>query len=477
MQIMQINVNRQDRFWSLAGIILSMGANLLVLPIVLRYLDDDAVGLYYVFSSLGAVTALFDFGFSPSVARSMAYAWSGAKKLVPNGAPPQVEDVPNYNLMKRIIRICKMIYLGLSCCALLLALTVGTIYISSITTSFEGYTHYIAWFIYAMAIFLNLLYGYYTVYLRGVGAVADANKAMVISRCIQIVSCSALLIMGTGLIGVAIAYLGYGLVYRLIAKRKFYRYKGIGGKLNRIRLTKEQYALKEILLVIWPNTWRDGLVTLSNYLLNQATTIVASLYLPLAETGVYSLCVQLTTAVATIASVFLSTYLPSLQSAFTNRDVEKQKSIFSLVVCSYISLEIMGTLGLAFAGIPVIHMIKPTYRINVLLILLVGAYQFILKFINCYSTYISTTNRLIYARSFIVSSLACVALSFAFAGGLKLGVYGLVSAQILSQIAYCAWKWPIFVHRELNITPKQMIYMGGMAIRDLLLRRHSPAEQ
>lgn len=64
MQIMQINVNRQDRFWSLAGIILSMGANLLVLPIVLRYLDDDAVGLYYVFSSLGAVTALFDFGFT-----------------------------------------------------------------------------------------------------------------------------------------------------------------------------------------------------------------------------------------------------------------------------------------------------------------------------------------------------------------------------------------------------------------------------
>jgi len=467
---MRINATKQDRIWSLAGIILSMGANFLVLPVILLYLDDEAIGLYYIFTSIGAVTALFDFGFSPSIARSMAYAWSGAEKLVPDGASPQAKDAPNYVLMKRIIRTCKLIYLGLSCCALLLALTAGTIYISSITASLKGYVHYIAWLVYAAAIFFNLLYGYYTVYLRGVGAVADVNKAMVISRCIQIVSCSILLIMGTGLVGVAIAHLGYGLMFRLIAKNKFYRYKGIGEKIESVRLTKEQYTIKEILWAIWPNAWRDGLVTLSKYLLNQATTIVASLYLSLADTGVYSLCVQLTTAIATIAGAFLSAYLPSLQSAFINRDVEKQKSILSLVVCSYISFEIIGALGMMLVCIPVIHMLKPTYRISILLFLLVGFYQFILKFINCYSTYISTTNRLIYARSFIVSSIACVVLSVAFAGGLKLGVYGLVAAQILSQIAYCAWKWALFVHRELNISPYFMIRLGFAEMRNLVPR-------
>lgn len=457
---MGIDATRKDRLWSIAGIILSMSANFLVLPIILLYLDDDAVGLYYIFTSIGAVTALFDFGFSPSIARSMAYAWSGAEKLVSNGTSPQVSDMPNYFLMKRIIKACKMIYLGLSCCALLLALTLGTIYISSITASLDGYMHYVAWLIYAVAIFLNLLYGYYTVYLRGVGAIADANKAMIISRCIQIVSCSVLLIIGTGLIGVAAANLVHGLSFRLIAKRKFYRYKGIGEKINSIIIVKEQYAIKEILRTIWPNTWRDGLVTLSKYLLNQATTIVASLYLSLADTGVYSLCVQLTTAIAMISGAFLSAYLPSLQSAFINRDFKKQKSTLSLVVYTYIFLEIAGTLGMVLVGIPVIHIIRPNYRINTFLFLLINTYQFILKFINCYSTYISTTNRLIYARSFIVSSIACVILSVVFAGYFKLGVYGLVAAQILSQIAYCAWKWPLFVHRELNISLNSMIRLG-----------------
>lgn len=469
---MQIQASRKDRLWSIAGIVLSMSANLVLLPAILHFLDDDMVGLYYVFSSLGAITGLFDFGFSPSVARSIAYAWSGASELAACGAGSADPGKPNFVLMKRIIRTCKYIYLLISSSALLVSLSIGTVYISSITKSISGYTPYLAWVLYALAIFLNLLFGYYTVCLRGVGAVADANKAMVFSRCAQIALSLILLSAGAGLAGVAIAYLGYGILYRLIAKRSFYRYRGIGRQLNAVTLAKSEYRIGKILRAIWPNTWRDGLVTLSLYLMNQATTIIASLFLTLSQTGTYSLCVQLAAAVSTISGAFLNAYLPTMQSAFANRDVQKQRQVLSLVVFTYIAMETIGTALVLLLGIPFVRWIKPTYAISASVLFFVSVCQFLLKLVNCYTTYISTTNRLIYSGSFVVTSLACVLLCFALAGWCQMGLAGLLIAQILSQAAYCAWKWPLFVHCELELSVRHMFQLGWAQFAALLKKKN-----
>ena len=43
------------------------------------------------------------------------------------------------------------------------------------------------------------------------------------------------------------------------------------------------------------------------------STIIVSLYLPLTETGVYSLTVQLVTAIVTIAATLYNTYQPALK--------------------------------------------------------------------------------------------------------------------------------------------------------------------
>lgn len=468
---MKISINRRDTMWNLLGIIMSMCTNLIILPFVLRFLDDNSVGLYYVFMSLSSLTALFDLGFTASVSRSMTYAWSGASVLKSFGGDAEHGDQPNYFLMKRLIRACKRIYMLLSSAALVLSLTIGIVYINQISTEIDWHIAIGSWVIYAAGIFLNLLYGYYAVFLRGVGAISNVNKAAVFSRLLQIILCIVLLFCGLGLVGVSVAYVCYGFIYRFLAKIYFYKFKGIGDELKNIKIRKDEYQTKELLKIIWPNTWRDGLVTLSDFCLNQATTIISSLYLSLYETGLYSLCVQLASAIAQVASVMLTAYQPSMQSAYASKDNDTMKKNVSLITTSYVTLFASGMAGVIIVGRPLIAIVKPSYEFSIPLMLVVGCYQFLLKYRNNYCVYFSSTNRIIYSKSFVLSAIVCIGLSLVSTGVFRLGAYGLAFSCIISQIVYNAWHWSILAHKELEMAPKDVIKIGFTEIKKMILRQ------
>lgn len=457
---MKITLKKRDAVWSYLGIILSMGASFLLLPFILLYLDNDSVGLYYIFISLGALAQLFDFGFNPAFARNVAYCWSGATELTRTGGSFVSGTDTDFRLFRDVLDACRFVYRLISSIAFGLILVFGIFYISYISRDVPGNSPEIAWMIFAVALFLNLYFGYYSVFLRGVGAIAEINKATIFAKLIQIVGTVVLLYMGFGLIGTSIGYLAYGITFRILARHSFLRFHGIGACLEAIPGKVDRGTVIRIVKTIWYNAWRDGLVSVSNYLLGQAGTIVSSFFLSLEQTGMYSLSVQLAVAIASIASMFHSMNQPVLQSAYITGNVNKQKTVLSFNVISFICLFVFGMVLLVVVGIPVIHVIKPTYVISIPVLFAIGAYQFILSFRNCYATYISTTNRVIYYKAFIFSAILCIVLEFAFTGYFELGAWGLVWAQIFSQLVYNLWKWPMVVHDELNLSIKQMIELA-----------------
>ena len=465
---MQIKVKRKDAIWNFIGTVLSMGANLIILPVILYCLKDDDIAIYYIFTSLAGIAALFDFGFAPSMARSMAYAFSGVESISKTGSHKRCVEEPNYRLMKLLVSSCKVIYASLATVALLLALIFGTLYILKVSGEMHGTEYVVPWIIYAISIFLNILFGYYSVFLRGVGAVAEVNEATIFSRIIQIALTVGLLLVGCGLYGVSIAYLLYGLVFRVTAKRKFFNYRSIGRKLELVCEKTTVTEIGNILSQLWPNTWRDGLVTLSNYFVGQATTILASVYLSLNETGVLSLCIQLITAIATVAQVLLTVYQPAMQSSFVSNEVKKQKKYLSTVVFFYIVVFWTLLIALYIVGLPVIGWIKPSYCIDKLLMLEVGVYFFILYLRNLYCSYISTTNRLMYYKSFVIASFLCIVFEMLMGGVLKLGANGLVLGQLMSQIVFCAWYWPYFVHKELKLSLLETLTSGFRGVESIV---------
>lgn len=172
---------------------------------------------------------------------------------------------------------------------------------------------------------LNLYFGYYGSFLRGVGAISDANKATVYSKAVQIIVTIVLLACGFGIVGTSVAYLVYGTLYRIIARQSFYKYKGIGDRLKEVKNIIPIEEIKEMFWTVWHNAWREGIVSLANYLANQATTIICSLYMPLTQTGSYSLAVRLGMAVAQVSSAMYTANQPVLQSAYINNDKAKMK--------------------------------------------------------------------------------------------------------------------------------------------------------
>lgn len=460
---MKIELTRKDVIWSYIGTIISMGANFFMLPFLMYFLDGDMLGLWYVFASIGAVAALFDMGFGVTFARNITYCWSGARKLQKENVAFIEDSEPDFSVMKQVLMTCKIVYGVLSGSALILLLTIGTWYIAYLGRFLTGNIHIVSWIIYAVAAFFNLYYGYYASFLRGVGAVDQANKNTVVARLLQIILTAVLLYLGTGILGASIAYLTYGTAFRLLGKYYFYKFQGIGVKLKAVQENPSKQQIKDMLIIVWHNAWRDGMISICNYFCNQVTIVICSLYLPLSQTGVYSIGVQIASAIAQIAGTLYNAYQPELQSAYINKDIQSTRKTMSLIVMSFVYLFIFGTVMFIFTGIPFLKIIRPAAVVSIPVLLGLSVYQFILKFRNCYTSYFSCTNRIIYLNGFIVSAILCVILSFAATGVFRYGVWGLIVAQIISQAVYNMWKWPVLAHKEMQLTASEMISAGTFA--------------
>ena len=466
---MRVKLTNSDLIWSYVGTAFSMASNLIMLPFLMHFLDGDMLGMWYVFTSVGAITTLFDFGFSVTFARNITYCWSGAKQLKKESVVFVEKSDPDYSLMKRVLITCRYLYGVLSGFALLILLTVGTVYISYIGREIPGKSYLVSWVIYSIAAFLNLYYGYYSSFLRGVGAVDRANINTIIARVIQIAMTLLLLFLGMGLVGACISYLAYGTIFRLLGKNYFYKYQGIGENLKKIHEKISVSQIKDTMEIVWHNAWRDGLISVSSYLCNHASTVICSMYLPLSQTGAYSIGVQAATAISQIAGTLYNAYQPELQYAYINKQSEKTRKIMSIIVMSYVYLFILGSLLFCIVGLPLLRLIRPSAVVATPVLLGLCAYQFTLKFRNCYSSYFSCTNRIIYVKGFVVSAFNCVIFSLIALGLLKCGVWGLIVAQIASQAIYNLWRWPYLAHKEMGLSISEMIIMGTKEGKALLL--------
>ena len=465
---MAMKLTKKDYIWSYIGVFLSLFGSVAMTPFVVYYLDGEKYGLWGVFQSLAAITVLFDFGFATTFSRNINYCWNGAKVLNKEGYTVSESKMPNFYLMKKTMAACQRVFLIISLTAWILMITVGTFYINYISREIDSSEPIVSWIICTIAVFMNLYFGYYGSFLRGVGAVSDANIATVLAKGLQILLTIVLLACGAGLVGTSVAYLSYGTLYRIIARRRFYKYKGIREGLQAVNAQIPISEIKESFLIVWHNAWREGLVSLSNYLSNQACTLIVSLYMPLTQTGAYSLGVHLATAVSQVAAVMYTANQPVLQSAYVTKDTKRMRNMMSLIVFSYVLLDLLGLLAVISIGLPLLRLIRPETVVSPAIMMGIGLYQLILKFRNCYTSYFSCTNRIIYVKAFLISSFACVGLALISMGILKMGVWGLIAAQLISQLMYNAWAWTVKAHREMELSFAETLKIGSRETMALL---------
>ena len=465
---MEIKTKKSDVVWNYLGVFFVISSQIIWLPFLLHYLSNELLGIWYIFVSIGGLVTLFDFGFSSQFSRGVSYAWSGATELKKEGLSlVRKESLPNINLINSIIKACRMIYFFLASIATLIMCTGGSLYLYNIVPKSLHNEILLAWLVYIIAVFFNLYIGYYVAVLQGIGDIKKMNQAKVIARAIMLLGGIAALIMQWGLLGLAISYLLSGFIQRIMCKY-FVSF--------RVRENKnteyENYVYKpfEIVKILWYNAWRDGLVTISQYITGQASVLLCGAFLTLSDTGIYSVSLQIINAIVQIARGMSSSYMPAVRSMFANDNLLSATKVVSKSVFSYYIITSLSIVVFICLGIPIIQYIKPNFMIDRCVFILLSVHLILLDRHRLSAAFISSLNKLPYTSAFIVSSFLGIIFAWMTMFFWDLGIWGLILAPLTIQCLYNNWKWPLYLNEYLNTSEYIILSNGITWIRLALLK-------
>ena len=457
---MRIRASKRDVLWNYIGTIVSMTSGFILTPLLLMFLTEEEIGLWYVFVAISNFTVLFEFGFNPTFARNIVYCVSGASGTAREGRPElSREGSVDVNLLSRLMRSCKIVYAAISIATLLLLLFAGTPYVGYVAAELPGESYWPAWIVIMISIFINLYFLYTQTFLRGFGDIEGENKARVFSRVAQLLISGTLLAFGWGLISVSIGLLVNGAVLRIYASNRLKRNR-LAQKARSSGLEVSRSDIMETVGSVWHIAWRDGIVQLSGFASGQAMSIVCSLFIGLAETGIYSLSAQFAGSVVSFASAFIKSYYPAFQSAYVRCDVHEMRSIMERGIAMYYAATAVGTIGVALFVLPLAPLIKPGYVVDLPFFFFITFYNFISSQYGIFCNLIVSTNRIPYVWGYLISAVASIVLACAFGAAGIAGMWGITASQILVQCAYNVWKWPLFVTRELGTTLARSVVEG-----------------
>jgi O-antigen/teichoic acid export membrane protein len=155
-----MQIGRKDVAWNFAATFMRIASGLIVLPLVLRLLPSQEVGLWNIFLTIGSIASLLDFGFSNAFSRNITYIFSGVKELKAKGyiTVDQNDTSVDFSLLRSVIRAIRRYYGILAIIFLLLFIAVSPFYLLSILEQYRGNTHVVwtAWFTYGALVAYQL---------------------------------------------------------------------------------------------------------------------------------------------------------------------------------------------------------------------------------------------------------------------------------------------------------------------------------
>ena len=457
---MGISLTNRDVIWNYVGLIFRLGVNFFILPAILYFLNENELGLWYVFISLGSIASLLQLGFAPAIARNFAYCITGVGGLSKQGVNHAGENQICWPLLSNLFLVSRAIYMVISLVAIILLCTLGSLYIAQVSQGLISNAGLI-WLIYAVGIFFALYFTYFESALRGLGHFADINKSLVASVIIQMVISYSLLLAGAGLIGPVIGYVTQGIIYRMLCSHYFWKSDEFVGHFSKSSLGsfKDRESQRNLFRALTPNALKDALVSVASYLVSQSNTLICASFLSLSDAGIFSLTVQLVNAVANFSSVYVNSCHPALQSAYASGDINREKRLISKSTVIYLFLFIICTILLCTVAVPFVRLIKPNFSISLPVILVMSFHYLLWKQSTNFAAYVSNRNIVPYCIPFVIFAAIGTLLTY-FLCAFGFGLWGLVFGHLISQLIMNDWYWPKYVCKWFGIGYIKLLLIG-----------------
>ena len=463
-------ITKIDVIWSYLATFLKIASSVLLLPLILRMMPSEMVGIWTIFMTITALSSLLDFGFNPSFTRNVTFVFSGVKTLKINGFDKvdKNNNLIDYGLLKGLISAMRWFYLRMAFFLFLLLVSFGTYYIFILLQNYKGNHQevYIAWVLLCIINTYNLYTLYYDALIQGKGLVKKSKQIAITGQVVYLMTAVIIILAGYGLVAIVSAQILSVIIIRWLSYYFFFTSE-IKEKLhNAIPQSK-----KEILDVIYPNALKTGLTSLGSFLTQRSAIVIGSLYLSLEEIASYGITMQIIAIISSMASIYAATYLPQITQLWTDHDIKKIKKIYitgqvlqlmTYLICGGV-LVIMGNWILGFIGSQTL--LLSNYILIIALIL--SLEQTNLSIAN---VILLSRNEVPFYKSTIMSGLGTILglyIAFHFT---SIGVLLMVLVPLIVDSIYQGWKWPLKVKKELLFDIKDVIYIIKYDLNIILKR-------
>lgn len=442
------HIGKKEIIWSYAGTAFMIGAGVILLPFILNKMEQETVGIWNIFQTITFLVLLLDFGFRPSFARNISYIFSGVKTLQRDGVAHTSSDAEvDYSLLKGTIIAMRRFYRWIALGVFALLATAGTAYFWYILQKYAGDKQdaLIAWLLLIGINCYNLYTFYYEALLTGKGYVKRAQQINMLGQAVYIGLAIGLIYAGLGLTAIVASQLVSTIIRRVLTYRVFFTPEL---KAHLTSVTPQEP--KQILSAITPNAIKIGLTQLGGFLVNKSAILIGSAFLTLDEVACYGITMQVMDILARCGTVFYQSYLPKLAQCRAENDLAGLKRYYLLCTGSLLLIYAVGGVAWVFLGnwaLDLIHSqthFVPAGMLAVMLIISTLEHNHAVS-----AGFIMADNKIPFFIPSLVSGAATVLLLWIFLGPLSWGVWGLILAPGLAQLAYQNWKWPSVVIKEL----------------------------
>ena len=445
------HIGKKDVIWSYLSTFFTVGAGLILLPFILSRMSADTVGIWNIFQVVTMLVLIMDFGFRASFARNLSYIFSGVKHLQREG----VESISNleqdkeidYSLLKGTLVAMQRFYRWIALSQFILLATIGTAYFYFILSKYSGdrTEALIAWFILIAINSYNLYTLYYEALMSGKGYIKRSQQIIIIGQSVYVGLAIGLIYAGLGLCAIVSAQLASVVIRRLLIYHFFFTDE-IKSALSKV----EAQDPKKIMNAIFPNAVKMGLTQLGGFAVNKSAVFMGSVFLTLEQVACYGITLQVMEILCRCAAVPNQTFLPKLAQCRAENDWHGLLRYYIYNLAGLIPIFLFGGLFWVLLGDWVLELIHsnisfvPTGMLIAMLVI-----HFLEDNHGIAAGFIMADNKIPFFIPSLLSGAATILLLWIFLGPLDMGLWGMILAPGIAQLAYQNWKWPSMLIREI----------------------------
>ena len=311
---------------------------------------------------------------------------------------------------------------------------------------------YIAWVLLCIITTYSLFTQYYDSLLQGKGLIKKSKQIVIIGQTFYLLIASILIIAGYGLVAIVSAQASSVIIVRWLSYHAFFSHE-MKQKLQ----IAVPHPKKEVLKALVPNALKIGLTSLGGFLVQRSAIVIGSLYLTLDEIASYGISIQLISVIAGLAGIYITTYQPKIAQLRVAQNNSFIKELYLKGQIVLLFTYMVGGMGLFFFGEWTLKLVGSQTHLIAQSMLFVSI---VVSFLECNhsvaGTILLSKNEVPFFKASLFSGGATVLLLILFFQYMHIGLWAMIAAPGLAQIAYQNWKWPIVVINELEINRRDV---------------------